>query len=86
MSEHQGETLNTTTIRDILENKLELLNEWTTVNEYIELIDEYHAENGGQRSNLKYHSAHVRLVLKELTRFGQFESYKEGNKFYFKPV
>ena len=81
---HEGKPLNGTIIRSIL-NKAILYSlwpqqEWLSVREFKDRIEQLHLRNGGQPSQLKDFHTNLRDILRELEAQGKAELVMEGGK------
>ena len=83
--EHAGKPLNTPIIRDIL-NSLEPSEASLPVSAFLEVITQYHLENGGEPTQLRDFHTNTYDILCEMEADGRAERYRSAGKDYWRLV
>ncbi len=88
--EHEGCVLNGPIIRDILNKAIlygiYLQEEWLSVREFKDRIEQFHSRNGGKASHLKDFPTNLRDILKEREAQEKAQACREGRTHYWRLV
>ena len=87
---HEGCVLNGPIIRDILNKAIFYgiyrQEEWLSVREFKDRIEQVHSRNGGKPSRLKDFPTNLRDILKEMEALEKAQACREGRPHYWRLV